>query len=155
MKLTIEEKIGSLMTNLSEHFTLKEMTQSETATKLNIDNTPKPWQIDNMRTLCNLVLEPLREQFGPITVTSGFRSARLNKAVGGSLTSQHTKGEAADLRIGSPERGQAMFEWIRKNIVFDQLIMERSRHDGAQWLHVSRKRERKLNRQQAFSLCQK
>jgi len=148
MKPIEEEKL----TNLTEHFTIKEFTQSETARRLGIDNVPKPYQIDNMRTLCKQVLEPLRKEFGAIIITSGFRSAKLNKAVGGVMTSQHTKGEAADLRIDNEERGQEMFEWIKNNTVFDQLIMEHSRKTGASWLHVSSKYGKKNNRHQVMEL---
>ena len=142
----------SLEQPLTKHFTLKEILHSDTAKKLNIENTPKAYQADNMRTLCNNVLEPLRKEFGEIVITSGFRSVALNKAVGGVLLSQHTKGEAADIRIGTPEKGNKMFEWIKRNTLFDQLIYERNRKTGSMWIHVSSKKERKENRGEVIDM---
>ena len=118
----------SLEQPLTKHFTLKEFLHSDTAKKLNIENTPKAYQVDNMRTLCNNVLEPLRKEFGEIVITSGFRSVALNKAVGGVLLSQHT------------------------NTLFDQLIYERNRKTGSMWIHVSSKKERKENRGEVIDM---
>lgn len=137
---------------LTQHFSLKEFIKSATAEKNNIENIPKPQHIHNMRKLCQYVLEPLREVFGPITITSGFRSPYLNIAVGGTFLSQHTKGEAADIRIGTSERGKRMFQWIKDNLLFDQLIFERSTQTGAIWLHVSFKSDKKLNRKDAKTI---
>lgn len=91
---------------LSEHFSLREMTASGTAMQLNIDNTPDEAQTECLRNLCQQVLEPLRKRFGVIRVTSGFRSKRLNNAVGGVICSQHLLGEAADLHISNREVGE-------------------------------------------------
>ena len=109
---------------LSEHFSLREMTASGTAMQLNIDNTPDEAQTECLRNLCQQVLEPLRKRFGVIRVTSGFRSKRLNNAVGGVICSQHLLGEAADLHISN-------------NLDFDQLLFEHRMANGCIWLHVS------------------
>lgn len=122
---------------LSEHFSLREMTASGTAMQLNIDNTPDEAQTECLRNLCQQVLEPLRKRFGVIRVTSGFRSKRLNNAVGGVICSQHLLGEAADLHISNREVGRKMYDYIRNNLDFDQLLFEHRMANGCIWLHVS------------------
>lgn len=87
-----------------KHFTLSEFTYSQTALVYHIDNTPSEEQIKNLECLCNLILDPLREAIGhPIYITSGFRTPRLNQLVGGSKTSAHKDGLAADFRVGNIE----------------------------------------------------
>jgi zinc D-Ala-D-Ala carboxypeptidase len=82
--------------NLSANFTLKELTKSETATRLDIDNTPNDEQIESLRLLCENILQPVRDHFGkPVKITSGFRCPAVNKATGGSATSDHCKGQAS------------------------------------------------------------
>lgn len=84
--------------NLSQNFTLEEMLDSATARTRKIENKPSPIQLQNLSRLCKDLLQPIRDKFGaPITVTSGFRSETLNNALRGSKTSQHLKGEAADI----------------------------------------------------------
>lgn len=126
--------------NLSENFTLKELTDSNTAVKLGIDNTPPGDVVPKLQALAVNVLQPLRNWYGkPICISSGYRCPRLNIAVGGSKTSQHLRGEAADIDIkGDLTAGRKMFEYIKNNLVFDQLIWE---HDkgGCYWVHVSYK----------------
>lgn len=126
--------------NLSENFTLKELTDSNTAVKLGIDNTPPGDVVPKLQALAVNVLQPLRNWYGkPICISSGYRCPRLNVAVGGSKTSQHLRGEAADIDIkGDLTAGRKMFEYIKNNLVFDQLIWE---HDkgGCYWVHVSYK----------------
>ena len=95
-------------TRLSEHFTLREFTDSGTARQHNIDNTPQPIHIERLRALCQQSLEPLRRRFGAIRVTSGYRCQRLNALVGGAPTSQHTMGEAADIHTAGRETSQKM-----------------------------------------------
>lgn len=122
---------------LSEHFSLREMTASGTAMQLNIDNTPDEAQTECLRNLCQQVLEPLRKRFGVIRVTSGFRNKRLNNVVGGVICSQHLLGEAADLHISNMEVGRKMYDYIRNNLDFDQLLFEHRMTNGCIWLHVS------------------
>ena len=142
----------TLPTNrLSEHFALREFIISAAAVRRSIDNTPPESAISNLTALCLNVLEPLRQRFGVIRVTSGYRCKEVNALVGGSKTSQHVSGEAADLHIGSMEVGRKMYDYIRTQLTFDQLIFERNRKTGARWLHVSYKRNGK-NRMQAFEM---
>ena len=122
---------------LSEHFTLREMCQSGTAIRKNINNTPDAKTVERLRALCQNVLEPLRRRFGVIRITSGYRSEALNKAVGGVANSQHLRGEAADIHVSSMEVGRKMYEFIRLNTQFDQLLFEHSTKSGATWSHVS------------------
>ncbi len=118
---------------------MQELTRSNTATQKGIDNTPPSIYGAALSTLANKLLDPIREKWGaPITVNSGFRSPQLNKAVGGVVTSQHCKGEAADITVGSPANNRRLFDMIVKmrdagEIQFDQLIDEKS----YSWLHVS------------------
>lgn len=102
---------------LSKHFTLDELMKSPTATRLGIDNTPTAEHLENLRDLVEYILEPLRIHYGrPIIVTSGYRCARLNKAVGGSSTSQHCSGQAVDIRSVSDRRddNKELFDMIRE-----------------------------------------
>ncbi len=128
---------------LSEHFSLREMTRSARALERCIDNTPPMTAVANMIVLCQRVLEPVRSRFGVTRVTSGYRSPLLNEVVGGVKNSQHTKGEAADIHLSSMETGRKMFDFIRDNLEFDQLLLEHCADNGSYWLHVSYTRRRK------------
>jgi hypothetical protein len=126
--------------NLSANFTLKELTRSETATRLGLDNTPNAEALENLKLLCEKVLQPVRDHFGKsVTVNSGYRSPESNAAVGGSKTSDHCKGQACDLEIDgipNPELAQ----WIMDNLDYTQLILEFYTPGGdpnAGWVHVS------------------
>lgn len=122
---------------LSEHFTLSEMTRSDTAERNHIDNTPSQEVIDNLRALCRNVLEPARMAFGqPIYITSGYRCPALNAKVGGQPTSQHLRGEAADLQVKGVRNLKRLYNAIRDHGVFDQLLYETNKA-GAKWVHVS------------------
>ena len=132
---------------LSEHFMLSEFTRSATAMRMNIDNTPSETAVDNLQALCEHVLEPLRRRFGVIRITSGYRSARLNRAVGGVRNSQHLTGQAADLHVGSRESGQKMFLYIVRKLEFDQLLFEHNANNTARWLHVSFRKDGANRRQ--------
>lgn len=123
---------------LSKHFKLSEFTRSATASAKKIDNTPSLEVVSNLQQLCIHVLEPLREHFNcPITISSGYRSAALNAAVGGAKTSQHMTGEAADIHLLSTAIGRKWFTWLMDQD-FDQLILEKSTPTSTSyWIHVS------------------
>lgn len=138
---------------LTPHFMLSEFTRSSTATARHIDNTPNEEHIANLRYLCEQILEPLRQHFNtPVLISSGYRCPELNKAVGGSKTSNHTYGYAADLQIpyrvvtdGSKvqdvETGKRWFTWIMDNCQFDELIWEHSTPTSNDyWIHVAIRR---------------
>lgn len=124
---------------LSPHFTLDEMCKSQLAVRNNIANQPDASAIAAMQRLAKAILEPVRAHFGaPIIPSSGFRSAALNKVLGGAHHSQHCKGEAVDFEIaGIPHVEIAL--WILRELDFDQLILEYPQADcvRAGWLHVS------------------
>lgn len=126
---------------LSPNFMLSEFTRSNTAERLNLDNTPTEEHIENLKLLCYHVLQKVRNHYGkPVIVTSGYRSPAVNRAVGGSATSQHSNGEAADISI-SGVLAYDLASWIRSNLLFDQLILEgfNIRVPGSGWVHVSYK----------------
>lgn len=107
---------------LSKNFSLIEFTISATATARGIKNEPNQEQIENLRVLCSRLLQPLRELYNePFKINSGFRSQELNKAVGGVPTSQHTKGQAADVRVNEPRK--LLTELLKSGLVFDQAIL--------------------------------
>lgn len=117
-----------------KYFTFKEMIQSDTAESNGIENIPNWDQINALINLVKYVLEPLRMLYKkPVYVSSGFRSEALNEAVNGSKTSQHMKGEAADITAGSKKANRKLFELIKDNLTFDQLIDE----FDYSWIHVS------------------
>lgn len=122
------------MTQLSEHFTLAEMTRSSTAVRKGIPNNPPADAVKALTALCVNVLEPVRAHYGrPVRVTSGYRSPRLNTAIGGSPTSQHCFGEAADFTVEGISNF-AVCQWIMQNLRYDQLIYEFG--EGG-WVHCS------------------
>jgi hypothetical protein len=129
--------------NLSKHFTLKELTESPQAKKLGIDNTPTKEHLDNMEYLCETVLEKVREHFGkPVTVNSCYRGPALNKAIGGSSSSQHMVGQAADIEI-TGVTNKILADYIAEKVDFDQVILEfYNPAEGANsgWVHVSCKK---------------
>ena len=125
---------------LSKNLSLAEVTKSTTAKRLNIDNTPDEWTTENLRQIAINVFQPLRDSFKcPIFVSSGYRSAELNAAIGGSRRSQHVEGRALDLDADVYGRctNSQIFEWIRENLEFDQLIWEFGDQDNPDWVHVS------------------
>jgi hypothetical protein len=125
--------------NLSANFSLKELTKSDTATRLGIDNTPDAETIDNLKTLCDKVLQPVREHFGKsVTVNSGYRSPESNAAVGGSKTSDHCRGYAADIEIAGVPNAE-LAQWIMDNLDYTQLILEFYTQGipDSGWVHVS------------------
>ena len=126
--------------NISEHITLKEATKSELAIRRNLQNTPNEQQLENMRIVANEVFEPLRKFFNvPIGISSFFRSVEVNKAIGGSSTSQHCTGEAIDIDadIYGNLKNIDIFMFIKNNLEFDQLIWEFGNDFEPDWVHVS------------------
>ena len=121
------------------HFTIEELYASATAKAKGIDNKPNVQQLINLVYLAAYVLEPLRVAMNEaIKISSGFRSRRLNEAVGGVMNSQHCKGQAADLCIdGDMKKGRKWFDYIKTHLPFDQLIWERNPCTGTEWVHVS------------------
>lgn len=122
---------------VSKHISIHEAITSPTALRLGIDNTPSPEVLATMKLTAKNVFEPLREWYGkPIRINSFYRSAALNKAVKGSRTSQHIIGEAIDISAGSKVENKKLFDWLIKNVTFDQVINE---YDFT-WVHVSYKK---------------
>lgn len=129
------------------YFSIEELCRSTTAEKEGISNVPDEEAKLRLKELVDNVLDPLRAWYGkPITVNSGYRSPELNKAVGGSKSSQHMKGEAADITAGSKEENKRLFEYIKEHLPFDQLIDE----SNFSWVHVSYKSSN--NRHQILKL---
>tara|TARA_R110000787_G_scaffold8572_1_gene29005 strand:+ start:585 stop:1043 length:459 start_codon:yes stop_codon:yes gene_type:complete len=123
---------------LSKNFSIDELTHSDTAIRLGLDNSPTPEQLDCLQELVTYVLQPVRDQFGLVVISSGLRGEAVNKAVGGSLTSDHCHGRAADFEVvGVDNKAVAM--WIAENLQFKQLILE-FYDDGVTnsgWIHCS------------------
>tara|TARA_R100001224_G_scaffold111355_1_gene91267 strand:- start:505 stop:966 length:462 start_codon:yes stop_codon:yes gene_type:complete len=127
------------MLKISKHISYKEAVHSATAKRRGIENTPNQEQLDNMYKVADFIFEPLRMYVGgAIKITSFFRSQDLNKAIGGSTKSQHCKGQAIDIDdVFGYKTNYEMFEYIRENLDFDQLIYEFGTNDNPDWIHVS------------------
>ena len=135
---------------LSKNFSLEEMCRSNTASVRGLPNVPNAEQVKNLQQLCENVLQPLRDHLGkPVVINSGFRSQAVNMAVGGAKNSQHTKGEAADIKCKDYPYAKEIYTWIMDNLKFDQVILERK--GKAVWVHVSFRTNGK-NRQQALQI---
>lgn len=125
--------------NLSSNFSLKELTVSETATRKGLDNTPNEEVISNLKTLAETILQPIREHYGKsVRVNSGYRSPEVNASVGGSKTSDHCKGQAADIEIDGVANGD-LAKYIVDNFKFTQVILEFYTQGvpDSGWVHVS------------------
>ena len=124
---------------ISNHISKSEAIKSNTATRLGIDNTPSPYELTNMIAIANNVFEPLREWVGgPIKINSFYRCEALNKAIGGSVRSQHCEGRAIDIDDTFGYKTNAeMYDYIKKNINFYQLIWEFGNDKNPDWVHVS------------------
>lgn len=124
---------------ISKHFSLAELTRSQTAQRKGIGNMPTPEHVQNLELLCNEVLEPLRTLYGkPIRISSGYRSEALNKAVGGSAASHHCSGMAVDIDQGSAQENMRIFNLLKAFGYFTQLIFEfGTLEHGPDWVHVS------------------
>jgi len=123
---------------LSPHFSLDEMIKSQTALRKGLDNNPDGDQLEAMVDLCEYVLEPIRKYWNrPVIVSSAFRAPEVNKAIGSKNTSQHTKGQAADIEIPGVDNLD-LYHWIGQSVEFDQLILEfYSGEPASGWVHVS------------------
>ena len=125
---------------ISQHVTLGELIRSETAKRLGISNMPTPDHIENLKAICEYIFEPIRAEFRvPIYISSGYRSKDLNKAINGSATSQHCKGEALDLDVDGHSHditNKQIFDFIVAKLPFDQVINE----FNYAWIHVSYKK---------------
>lgn len=122
--------------HLSPHFILYEFTRSGVAITNNIDNMPGQKAREALTALCDNILEPLRAQFGPIVISSGYRCPQVNRLVGGVKNSQHLLGEAADIVASSEEMLRNYYNFISRNLDFDQIILEPCTVHP-RWLHVS------------------
>lgn len=131
-----------------KYFTIAELCKSTTADRLGINNRCNKEHVVNLTALVDNVLDPLRTWYGkPLIVSSGYRCPELNNAVKGSKTSQHMSGQAADIDTGDRQQNKLLFEYIRKNLPFDQLIEE----SNFAWVHVSYRADGN-NRKQVLSL---
>jgi hypothetical protein len=136
--------------NLTLHVSVAEFERSDAAIKHGISNKMNEFEKERAIELCKNVFEPIRRYVGkPIKINSGFRSAALNKRIGGSKTSQHVLGEAMDLDLHDRE----LFEWILDNIEYDQAIYEAGNDEEADWFHISYRKGR--NRKQALRMIKK
>jgi zinc D-Ala-D-Ala carboxypeptidase len=126
---------------VSKHLSLAEVSRSETAKRKGISNTPSGEHLENFKKLAENIFEPIREHFGvPIHISSGYRSKELNSAIGGSATSQHCSGEAIDIDMDGSASGVTnaqVFNFIKDNLQFDQLIWEFGSNSNPDWVHVS------------------
>lgn len=129
------------MSKISEHLDLSEVIRSEQAKRLGISNMPTEEHINNFKLLAENIFEPIRNNFRvPIHISSGYRSVALNKAIKGSSTSQHCKAEAIDVDMDGSSNGvtnKMVFDYIYKNLDFDQLIWEFGTSENPDWVHVS------------------
>ncbi len=123
---------------ISKHISYSEATHSNTAKAKGIDNTPNEVQLAAMKLVAEKCFEPLREWYGkPIRINSFFRNEQTNKAVKGSKTSDHVKGMAIDLDAGSNSENLKLFNWLKDNVEFKQLIHEYGDKSGPEWVHIS------------------
>lgn len=126
------------MERISKHISYDEATKSITAIRRGIFNKPGEVELANMKLLAEKVFEPLREWYGkPIKINSFYRSKALNTAVGGSATSDHVKGMAIDLDTGNNAENLKLFNWLKDNVEYTQLIFEYGDKLGPDWVHIS------------------
>jgi zinc D-Ala-D-Ala carboxypeptidase len=124
---------------LTENFSLSELTKSQTAERKGIDNTPSPEHQENLKLLCESVLQPIRDHFGKVvTISSGYRSPELCTAIGSKITSQHAKGQAADFEIFGLSN-KSLADYINSELYYDQLILEywNESDPNSGWVHCS------------------
>ena len=123
---------------LTRNFTLSELIKSDTAIRKGINNNPNAEQIEKLKALCENILQPVRDHFGRVKVTSGYRSAELCEAIGSSSRSQHARAEAADFECPGVDNAE-LADWIHKNLSYDQLILEfyTPGEPNIGWIHCS------------------
>ena len=124
---------------LTENFSLNELTKSQTAERKGINNTPSAEHQDNLKSLCEMVLQPIRDHFGQVvSISSGYRSPELCVAIGSSTKSQHAKGQAADFEIFGVSNKE-LADYIDENLDYDQLILEywKESDPNSGWIHCS------------------
>ena len=124
---------------LTENFSLLELTKSQTAERKGIDNTPSTEHQENLKSLCESILQPVRDHFSKVvTISSGYRSPELCTAIGSKITSQHAKGEAADFEIFGVSNKE-LADYINENLDYDQLILEywKKSDPNSGWVHCS------------------
>ena len=124
--------------NLTRNFTLSELIKSDTAIRKGINNNPNAEQIEKLKALCENILQPVRDHFGRVKITSGFRSPELCTAIGSSVNSQHARAEAADFECIGVDNAE-LFDWIKSNLEPDQLILEfyTPGEPNSGWIHCS------------------
>jgi hypothetical protein len=124
--------------NLTRNFTLSELIKSDTAIRMGINNNPSAEQIEKLKALCENILQPVRDHFGRVKVTSGFRSEQLCLAIKSSVNSQHAKAEACDFECIGTDNAE-LADWIHKNLPYDQLILEfyNPGEPNSGWIHCS------------------
>ena len=140
--------------NLSTNFSLAEMLKSQTAERMGIVNEPNADHIYNMVALAENILQPIRNEYGPFIVSSGFRSPKLCEAIGSNSSSQHCKGQAVDFEVPGISNFD-LAEWVSDNLPFDQLILECFTGGNTGWIHCSyvpdgRREELTYNRSQGY-----
>ena len=123
---------------LSRNFSLQELIKSDTAIRLDINNNPNSGQIEKLKALCENILQPVRDHFGRVKITSGYRSTDLCQAIGSSVNSQHAKAEAADFECVGEDNAE-LADWINRELSYDQLIVEyyTPGEPNSGWIHCS------------------
>ena len=122
---------------LSQNFSLRELTKSQTAERKGISNGPTEEHIENLKLLCTKILQPIRDKWGVVSISSGYRSQALCEAIGSKITSQHARGQAADFECYGLDNNK-LFNWAIENVPFDQAILEFYTGDpDSGWLHMS------------------
>ena len=122
---------------LSQNFSLRELTKSQTAERKGISNEPTEEHIENLKLLCTKILQPIRDEWGVVSISSGYRSQALCEAIGSKITSQHARGQAADFECYGMDNNK-LFNWAIANVLFDQAILEFYNGDpDSGWIHMS------------------
>ena len=135
---------------LSQNFSLRELTKSQTAERKGISNEPSEEHIENLKLLCINILQPIRDHFGIVSVSSGYRSPALCEAIGSKITSQHARDQAADFECYGVDNNK-LFEWATKNLTFDQAILEFYNGDPESgWIHMSYKDKNRGQKLRAY-----